>query len=599
MRKLWFVALIVIICIGAWCRRTALYAGFWSDDYAQYAMLHGDYPLPREPWDLFRFSDGSRAEMQRHIDFGSFPYWSDPHFKLALLRPLASLSHALDYRYSGTDAFRHHLHSFLWWALSVVSVSLCLRRCFSWPIALLALLMYALDEAHSIPLAWLANRSPLMAAALGFAALAAHQAYREQPRWPMRLLSIVLFAGALACGEYALSMLGYFAALELLTAAPRSRRLHYFAPFLGLSVLFIVGSTLLGYGSGGSGIYVSPMSEPMRFVSKLIVGVPVLSADLLLTMPADLWTFGATNGEPGILHSLHLVGGVLAPLLGALLWYAARPALSRAEADNARWLAVGAWLSLVPVSGSFITTRLCVVGSVGAAALVASSVIGIARRLPVLRWYTRLAGVVVMLGSLGLHTLRAPSLSMDMSGFVALFAHLDTASALSLQLDPVRAAQQRVIQVSAVDANNASYFPFVRDLYQRPMPRQYRVLSLLALPQRLRRVSDNSIELSFDLPDGLPNVFRAVLTRGADPLLTPGAVFQTQGMLAHVLEVRSGAPTRVQFDFDVSVDDPSLVFVEATELGLQRVVVPPLGQTIQLAAPRRPKLSIAFPDTAH
>src|SRR5262249_52093890 len=156
--------------------------------------------------------------------------------------------------------------------------------------------------------------------------------------------------------------LGYFAALELLSRDTLPHRLRRFAPFLALGVLFIVGSTLAGYGSGGSGIYVSPIQEPVRFLSKLLIGVPVVSAGLLLTFPADFWTFGAMNGERAIPHELYLIGGVLTPLLGWFLLRLAAPGLTRDELTHARWLALGAWFSLIPVSGSFVSTRLVVVG---------------------------------------------------------------------------------------------------------------------------------------------------------------------------------------------------------------------------------------------
>src|ERR1700755_255171 len=50
---------LTIIAIGLALRWPVLYTGFTVDDYAQLAMIHGDYPVPRAPLSLFTFSNGS------------------------------------------------------------------------------------------------------------------------------------------------------------------------------------------------------------------------------------------------------------------------------------------------------------------------------------------------------------------------------------------------------------------------------------------------------------------------------------------------------------------------------------------------------------
>jgi hypothetical protein len=607
------VPVALIIALGAWCRRDALQAGFWSDDYLQYAMLHGKYPLARASWDLYRFSDGSSAEMQRHLDFGSFPWWSDPHFKLALLRPLASLSHAFDYRVFGTNALAHHIHSFAWWALSVVTVAGCLARSLSWPSAVLATCFYALDEAPSIPILWICNRSVLMAAALGFAALWAHLAWRQRPAASTRAVSIALFAAALATGEYALSMLGYFVALELLgrrreapatcnqrqqsreralPAAPCGHELRSLAPFLGLSIAFVVGSTSLGYGSANSGIYVSPMIEPGRFLSKLIVGVPILSADIALTIPADWWTFGAPFPLPLHFRELQMIAGVLVPLLAALALRLARPGLHDAEAKHARWWGLGAMLSLAPVTGSFITTRLVVIGSAGAAAVVATIVVGIARRASSLRLVARATAVLLALGLCYLHGVRAARLTRESTSLFAVVTRTSTTWGLTLQLDPQRAAQQRVIQIAAIEASNSAYLPFIRAANEVPMPRGFRILSPMPFAQRVTRVADNALEVAWDYPPDMPNYFHGALSRSAEAPFVPGATVDTAGVSARVLETQAGVPKRVLFTFDVPLEDPSLVFIESSEVGLRPIALPKLGETQILPPPRAPSLAL-------
>jgi hypothetical protein len=436
-----------------------------------------------------------------------------------------------------------------------------------------------------------------MATALGFSALYAHLSWRARPRAWMRALSIAMYAAALACGEYALSMFGYFAALELLTPAPEGRKMRSLAPFLGLSLAFVLGATLLGYGCANSGIYASPVAEPAKFLSKLIVGVPVLSADLALTIPADWWTFGAPWIAPEF-RWLQLGGGALVPVLAVVLLRFVRSGLNRTEATNAGWLALGAWLSLVPVTGSFISTRLLVIGSVGAAALVATIIVGLARRLRSLRVTARIGGLVLMVGLIWLHGVRAPRLSLESTRSYARVALTRTAWALTLKLDPRRASQQRVIQIAAFDASDAAYLPFLRASNGLPMPRSFRVLSPVVCPHRLSRPSDRVLALEVQCPFQRPNTFGGDLTRPAEASFLPGSSIRTQGMNVYIVEVQAGQPSRIHFEFDVALEDPSLVFVETWDGGLRQITPPKLGASFVIEPPRLPEFTWHLPLSA-
>jgi hypothetical protein len=81
-----------MIAMGLAWRWPLLRTGFTVDDYAQLAMMRGAFWLRRPALELFTFCDGSARENLTLRAAGFFPWWTHPHFKLSLFRPLASAS---------------------------------------------------------------------------------------------------------------------------------------------------------------------------------------------------------------------------------------------------------------------------------------------------------------------------------------------------------------------------------------------------------------------------------------------------------------------------------------------------------------------------
>jgi hypothetical protein len=62
-------------------------------------------------------------------------------------------------------------------------------------------------------------------------------------------------------------------------------------------------------------------------------------------------------------------------------------------------------------------------------------------------------------------------------------------------------------------------------------------------------------------------------------------------MQVEVLATRKSQPSRMRYTFDVSLDDPSLLFLASTERGLTRMALPPPGASLILPAPEMPDLA--------
>jgi hypothetical protein len=85
--------------------------GFALDDFLQHLMFRPEFRWPRGvrgDWDIFRFLGPDRDALRYLMDLGVLPWWTAPHFRCAFFRPLASLMHAVDYRFfAGAPWFMH------------------------------------------------------------------------------------------------------------------------------------------------------------------------------------------------------------------------------------------------------------------------------------------------------------------------------------------------------------------------------------------------------------------------------------------------------------------------------------------------------------
>jgi hypothetical protein len=76
--------------------------------------------------------------------------------------------------------------------------------------------------------------------------------------------------------------------------------------------------------------------------------------------------------------------------------------------------------------------------------------------------------------------------------------------------------------------------------------------------------------------------------RREDQPLRTGDKLVYPTLSAEVLRDDDGHPTAVRFVFDRNLDDPSLVFVVATERGIMRWKVPPVGGRNVIPLPKLP-----------
>lgn len=590
-------ALAIAVALGVLLRWSALDGGFREDDFVQRAVIEGAFPIARGPLDLFWFSGASTVESRALQDAGYLPWWSASDLRLAMLRPLSSALLWFDHALLGADARWQHVHSLLWWSALIASAALLLGRLLPRAVAGTAVVLYALDEAHAVPLAWLANRSTLVATAFGFLAIWAHVRWREDG-WRLGAWWTALAAMlAVSAGEYALGVLAFIPAYESCGARGRiAARLLALLPAGVPCAAYVATRAALGYGVRGSGFYLDPFDMPV-FARAAAQRIPALVGDLVLGVPANWWNGGSPWRdrilalgwfEPATWralpnwHSWQVALGLLAVALVAGLLRWARRTAPDAE-RHLRWLVVGALFSLVPGASSLPAPRLLAGAGIAAAAIAALVIVHAWHAWRERRPPGAVLAVVALLAALVHGPLAAERAWAHARGFgpnSAAASHY----ALDADIPRTNARAFDVVVVSASDFTTAAHVPWVRRAYGLELPRSYRRLSGAMRAHDLVRVAPNVIDLEV-LAEDVGEAAAGSLYRPASAWIVEGSRFELRGMRVDVLEARRGNPARMRFTFDAPLDPagPYLVLVARPE-GLRRLELPSVGASVRLPA---------------
>lgn len=592
---------VAIAVLGLAVRPHALLFGFAADDYAQLAMIRGLYPVERAPLDLFTFSDGSPAEAQRLMQTGFYPWYAHPGLRLSMLRPFASALMWLDHALFGLEAVGYHLHSALWWLALVAALAWVLRRWLHPAGVLAALVFFVLDETHGVMLGWIANRNAIMSAAFCVVGLGGYLDWREHRRRAGAMLALGSFLLALAAGEYALSLLGYFVAYELVAAPGRPDvRARSLAILVVPAALYLLVRALAGYGSTGSDMYIDPFAETRSFLAHAPGRYATLTSDIVLAMRADWWTFGFP-WAPDLVRRGWAPGewvlrvdpwrpwqegfGYAGLLLAAWVYRAALRSAPPGRARHLRWLGLGSLLALFPLVAGFPSSRSLVAPLVGwcvlLGALVTQSWTAFRARRS---WGAGLT--LVTAGLLGAFHVVAPVIhtwteTRKMADASSLIKNV----ILAADVDDVKLPAQRVILMSSSEPTTGIYFSLVRGLFGHTMPRAHWTLNPTHFPYALHRPGASTLIVEL-LQGGtmLQTPFERMF-RAQSAVVRRGQRFELDGLAATLLELRDGSPVKVRYDFASPPDDGSWVFLHARPRGLLRFPIPPVGGAVYVPPP--------------
>lgn len=356
---------IVLACVSVLLASPALPGPRSLDDHFHAAVLRREGPVPdaASPLGMFAFIDRDAARTRSLIERGVLPWWIGERTRIAFFRPLTELTHRVDHQLLGGAPRPMHAHDLLWAFALVLAAGVLYRRVLGpTSIAGLALVLYALDDAHGMPFAWTANRNAVMATLFGALAIAAHDRARREGDRRAAPLSWLFLTMSLACAEAGIATLAYLLAHALTLEPTRGwRRLLPITPAIGIVIAWRATSSWLGYGVVGSGLYVDPLHDPLRFAGVAIERIPLLLLGQWTIAPSDLDGALRDGSRPiAALAAAAIVLAILVPI--------ARDIGSHAEA---RFFAIGMLASAVPIAATFPSDRLLFFVGLGAMGLLA------------------------------------------------------------------------------------------------------------------------------------------------------------------------------------------------------------------------------------
>ena len=576
------------VALAALAGALTLDVGLATDDYAhqQFVRSHlmaggtaAAAAVAEAPWDMFDVGGrGGPLDIALRVYAGILPWWTSPRLQVAFFRPLAVATHFLDGALWPDAPWLMHLHNALWYVALVILVGVYLRRAMGdGSVARaapgLAVLLYAVDEAHVEGLAWIASRNTLMAACFAVGALVAHQRGRAEGRFGYQLIAALSLALGLASGEGAIAAWPYLIghALFVDRGAPAARLLAL-APLAAVTAAWQLLYRALGYGARGSGVYLDPSSDPVAFLAAL-PGRASTALQEQLAVPG--WMDQRVPAP--FSAALDLATLVLLLLAVVPLWrlLAARP--------HARMLAFGMLGSVLPICAIPPAPRLLFLVGVGGAALLAELIVealqaigtGTARR----RSRSR-APAALALGLLALHAIAAPLAARSRA-----LTHADNERAVrrvaaSLPRGDLGGASLVILHTDNSFLTQLALMRHTQSAAGRSAPSH--LLGAGVAPVRLTRRSASVVVLT---PQGgyLRGLWSQIVRSPREPF-TPGQRVPLSIGSATVEAVTSdGRPARLRLELTESgLPTPVFLAWDRARRRFARVTLPKVGSSVQL-----------------
>ena len=553
----------------------SLWTGLFTDDYLIQVSTQRppamDGLLGPVHVSMFTFTDGNPDRTQQLVDRGMFPWWTADDMRLSFLRPLTVLTHWIDFTLWPERTWLMHLHSILWLGAVVFVVALLYRRMLGLGLAAgLAALLFAVDDAHAMPVTWITNRNSLLAVFFGVVTILLHDRWRRDGHRLSAMLAPACLGLGVLSNEGAIAACGYLFAYALFLDRGRWwARALTLAPYAILVIVWRIYYQLEGFGAWGSARYIDPLASPLLFLKAFIIREPVLLLGQWGFPPSDVFRSLTPGGQLilsiGAMAFLGVVLVVLIPLL-------------RRDA-TARFWSLGMVLALIPSCATAPVDRMLLFSGVGAMGLMAQFMSGIQidNLSGATAVFSRAFRRPLIVLFVFLHLIVAPLLLPARIYYYGTLGNVFNEVVESAQFED-GVADQTVIVVNVPNYPYVTYLPIVRALKGQEVPG--RVLSLAPsrfVPARVERLDERTLRYT---PEG---GFSWALFRENDRTFTPGDTVELTGMTVEVTAITDeGRPSEVTYEFDVPLDDPSLVWLELQGREFVPFNIPAVGESSTL-----------------
>jgi hypothetical protein len=384
----------------------------------------------------------------------------------------------------------------------------------------------------------------------------------------------LLLVASLLSAEAGISTCAYFAAYMLfIERGIWRKRIASMIPYVAVVIVWRFLWTYLGYGMENFGVYVDPLSEPLRFALALKDRAPFLILGQLALPPSEitmmlppwywipLWRIA--------LIFLVLIAFVYAPLLR--------------RDGTARFWAMGMLLSILPICATFPSDRLLTFVGIGAMGLVTQLLVVVfgktQYRPKTTLW--RIPAVAIAVIFIFAHFIIAPPALAFRAANPMVPKKIIKKLSIYKPFDSSIRNQDLVI-VNPPLAFVVMASPVLWESDFQFVPRRLRVLtSSLLRPVKIYRPDSNTLVIQPEY-GYYPWVLDALFRHEKHPF-SVGDRVKLAGMTVEILELTGdNRPAEAAFTFSVPLEDPSLRWLQYKDGSFVPFTPPDVGESVVL-----------------
>ncbi|WP_020589579.1 hypothetical protein [Desulfobacter curvatus] len=566
---------IVAAIIGVALLLPSLDEGIFWDDLYHKSILTGEYTIAEKKAASFNamFScySGKPEQVKTFKDMGFLPWWTYDELKLNFWRPVTELTHILDYKLWPETPWMMHLQSLLWLFLILIVVSILYKRINGkgW-VAGFAILLFALDSSHGVPVSWIANRNSVLATFFGFCTILSHD-YRYKNNWkPGFIISPILLGFSLLSTELGASTCAFlFSYIVFIEKNDLKEKIISLLPYALVVILWRTFYNLFDYGVVGSGFYIDPVATPFDFIKAVFQRWPVLFLAQFFGPSASMFMFFSESVVRGIV----IFGYLFIPFFLYLIY----PVLKTDR--KARFWILGFALSILPLCASGLHDRLLILASIGGFGVISlffqykieqpelfSKTFG----LKIISW-----GFIVFF--IFIHIVLSPLGKLKMSEVNDSREPVIDSQVNNKHLT-VKKHNQILIVINPAD----SYLSFLRIINQKFLKKEFNAKYFRGLASSwsdltIKRTDDRSLEIFAEkgyFSQGFDTLFR-----GKHNPMKIGQEVTLAGLTVKILSLtKSGFPQNVKFTFEKPLEDSDYRFVCWKNMGYEPYKLPGIGE---------------------
>ena len=566
---------IVAAIIGVALLLPSLDEGLFLDDFYHKSVLTGQRTVTGKkaasPSAMFSFISGKPEQVETGKDMGFFPWWSYDGLKMNFWRPVTELTHILDYKLWPERPWMMHLQSFLWLFLILVVVSILYKRINGngW-VAGLAILLFALDSSHGVPISWIANRNSVLATFFGFCTILSHD-YRYKNNWkPGVIIAPILLGFSLLSAEFGVSTCAFlFSYIVFIEKNNFKEKIISLLPYTLVVILWWTFYKLFDYGVVGSGFYIDAGATPFNFIKAVFQRWPLLFLGQFFGPSSSMVMFFSESVVKGII----IFGYLFIPFFLYLIY----PVLKIDR--KARFWILGFALSILPLCASGPHDRLLFLASIGGFGVIS---LFFQYRLEQPELFSKTFGLKII--SWGfivffiiIHIVLSPLAKLKTSE-----ANSATDPIINAQVKNKHLTVRKHNQILIVINTAGSYLFLSRIMQQKLSKKEFNAIYFRGLATSwsdltIKRTDDRTLEIfaekGYFSSKGPDTVFR-------DNPMKIGQEVTLTGLTVKILSLtKNGIPQNVKFTFEKPLEDSDYKFVCWKNMEYEPYKLPEIGET--------------------